>query len=77
MLLQGAFQEDWIKAHPHKQQMQGTKHLPQSTTKASDGHAAGAEHTLKRMATSNIPEIGLFKMPRFKDVPAKIQTERI
>ena len=76
MLLQGAFSDNWILAKAAKGKAADVKQVSPNPTKASAGHAAGAARGIKALEAKNASAHNLFKMPRFKNVPCKVQIPR-
>lgn len=76
MLLQSAFSDDWIRARAAKGISVKAQHVPPRPTKASAGHALGAASIMSQIEKKHQQSKDLFKMPRFKNVPCKVQMPR-
>ncbi|KAK9813972.1 hypothetical protein WJX73_007528 [Symbiochloris irregularis] len=76
-ILQGAYQDDWIKANiAHSYRAQ--PYIPPGKTLASQGHATALRDQTKMASTqfNGTSSVDTFKMPRFLSVPALVDTRR-
>jgi|LauGreSuBDMM15SN_2_FD.fasta_scaffold562998_1 hypothetical protein len=71
MLIQGAFADEWVSKHMAATQkanaVAANAYIPPVPTRATIGHAIGAQRYLKKDEAGEE-----WKMAKFKDVPAKI-----
>ena len=70
MLIQGAFSDEWIATHLEQtkaNQASAQAYIPPVPTRATIGHAIGAQRYLKQDEAGEE-----WKMSKFRDVPSRI-----
>lgn len=69
-LVQGAYQEDWVKSNMAKAEAHVNTYIPPVPTRATIGHAIGAQRYIRHDHGGEE-----WKMSKFKKVPSKVGSQ--